>query len=135
MSRLATSFIMLALAATVTMSAPARAQLRGSTDSVPPFTAADRIVIERNEMLRSIADTHPALVRRALNALAALDDVQPRGALMPTEPQPAPRSPGNSTPASRNPDLDRLERSSPEAMNDLFQLLKQAGARRPRPSR
>ena len=131
MIQLATFLIILALATTVTMSAPARAQLRGPTDSVPTFTAADRVVIERNEMLRSIADTHPALVRRALNALAALDDVKPRGALMPTDPQPAPRPAGNS----RNPDLERLERSSPEAMNDLFQLLKQAGAGRPRPSR
>jgi len=135
MIQLATFLIILALATTVTMSAPARAQLRGPTDSVPTFTAADRVVIERNEMLRSIADTHPALVRRALNALAALDDVKPRGALMPTDPQPAPRPAGNSAPPSRNPDLERLERSSPEAMNDLFQLLKQAGAGRPRPSR
>jgi hypothetical protein len=122
-----------AMIAAFAMVDPALAQLRGSTDAAPVFSAADRVVIARNEMLRSIVEQEPQLVRRALDALAAIDDVQTRGALMPGDPQ-APSRPGRPTGPSNNPDLDRLERASPEAMNDLFQLLKQAG-NRTRPSR
>ena len=122
-------FPMLAVLAMVD---PARAQLRGSTDAPPVFSAAERVVIARNEMLRSVVEEEPRLVRRVLDALAAIDDVQTRGALMPGDAQAAP---GRPAVPSNNPDLDRLERASPEAMNDLFQLLKQAGNRRQRPSR
>jgi hypothetical protein len=121
--------------ASFAMIGPARAQLRGSTDAAAPFSAAERTVIARNEMLRSIADEEPALVRRVLDALAAIDNVQTRGAPMPSDPQIAPSRPGDAAGPSNNPDLDRLERSSPEAMNDLFQLLKQASGGRRRPTR
>ena len=34
-----------------------------------PFTIAEEAIIDRNEALRSIYETDPALVRRVLNAL------------------------------------------------------------------
>jgi hypothetical protein len=114
---------------------PARAQLRGSTDAPPEFSAADRAVIARNKLLASIVEEEPRLVRRALDALAAVDEVQTRTDLRPGSPRADQGRPGRSPEKSDNPDLDRLERSSPEAMNDLFQLLKQAGARRQKQSR
>jgi hypothetical protein len=115
---------------------PAHTQLRGSTDASPVFSEADRTVIERNETLRSIVKKEPALVRRVLDALAEIEEVQMRAGPMTNNPR-ATRTP-SGRPAgqpSSNPDLDRLERASPEAMNDLFQLLKRASGNRPRPSR
>jgi hypothetical protein len=112
--------------ASLAMVGHAGAQLRGSTDAAPLFSAADRVVIARNEMLRLIIEQDPWLVRRALDVLATIDDVQTR-----TAPSGAGRSAGQSS----NPDLDRLERASPEAMNDLLSVLKQASGSRLRPSR
>jgi uncharacterized membrane protein len=123
--------IALIIAACVMM-APARAQLRGAAEAPPQFSAADRAVIERNEMLRSIIEVEPALVRRVLDTLARTQDVQTPRDIRRETPRIAPRSPEPLLDRTKNPDLDRLERSSPEAMNDLFQLLKQASARRPR---
>jgi hypothetical protein len=120
--------------AALAMIAPARAQLRGSTDAPPVFSAADQVVIARNKLLASIVEQEPRLVRRALDALAA-DEVQTRTDLRPGSPRADQGRPGRPHEKSDNPDLDRLERSSPEAMNDLFQLLKQAGARRQKQSR
>ena len=100
----------------------ARAQQRDTTPATPQFSAADRAVIARNELLARIVDSDPALVRRALDLLDKLDEMPTRGPLEPSD----------------NPDLDRLSQAppgalnaSPEAVNDLFQLLKKAG----RPSR
>jgi hypothetical protein len=125
--------IVMTLAA-LAMGDPARAQLRGSTDAPPVFSVADQVVIARNKLLASIVEQEPRLVRRALDALAA-DEVQARTDLRPGSPRADQGRPGRPPEKSDNPDLDRLERSSPEAMNDLFQLLKQAGARRPKQSR
>jgi hypothetical protein len=111
------------------MIAPVRAQLPTAVNAAPQFSAADRVVIARNPMLRSVVEQEPALVRRVLDALAAIESVQPRSSLMPNDRQPIP-SPGEPAGTSSNPDLDRLERTSPEAANDLFQLLKQAATRR-----
>jgi hypothetical protein len=121
--------------AALAMVDPARAQLRGSTDAPPMFSAADQAVIARNKLLASIVEQEPRLVRRALDALAAVDDVQTRTDLRPGSPRADQGRPGRPSEKSDNPDLDRLERASPEAMNDLFQLLKQAGARRQKQSR
>jgi hypothetical protein len=116
------------------MIAPACAQLPAPANAAPTFSAADRIVIARNQMLQSIVEQEPALVRRVLDALAAIENVQPRSSAMPNDSQAAPGPPSGPGGTSSNPDLDRLERTSPEAANDLFQLLKQAATRR-RPSR
>jgi hypothetical protein len=63
------------LLASFAISDPALAQLRGSAEA---FSAADRAVIARNELLRSAVEKDPALVRRVLDALANLDDAQAR---------------------------------------------------------
>ena len=124
------------ISAVLVLNDPAGAQLRAWAESAAEFSAADRAVIERNEMLRSIVDVEPALVRRVLDALARIDAVQTRSELQQERPR-ATRKPASTErpfDEAKNPDLERLDRSSPEAMNDLFQLLKQA-ASRPRPSR
>jgi|SRR6516165_8382728 len=103
-----------------------RAQQRGLTSTAPQFSESDRAVIARNELLADLVDRNPILVRRTLDALKELGDMQTRGAL---------------ERASKNPDVDRLIRTpaetfaSPEAANDLFQLLKQASRSRPQPAR
>jgi hypothetical protein len=102
------------------------AQQRGLTSTAPQFSSADRAVIARNELLAYLVDQNPILVRRALDALKELGDMQTRGAL---------------ERPSKNPDVDRLIQTppetfaSPEAANDLFQLLKQASRSRPQPAR
>jgi len=105
-------FAVMALA----MGDDACAQQRGSTSATPEFSAVDRAIIARNKSLERLVDRDPALVRRVLDALKEAGDLQTRGAL---------------ERPSDDPDLDRAE-ASPEASNDLFQLLKQV---RPRPSR
>ena len=89
----------------------------------PAFTAQDRTVIERNATLKGLVGRDPGLVRRVLDAIAAeprpseqVAGAMERDAVL-TTPPPKP---------SRNPDLDNLERSSPEAAHDLFQLIKKA---------
>ncbi len=100
--------------------------------AAPVFSATDRQIIARNALLSGAVKNEPAVVRRALDALAKLDEGQMRAGVMlegskaGTTPQ---KRPGE--PPSKNPDLDRLERASPEALDDLFQLLKQAS--RPKP--
>ena len=86
------------------------------------FGPADRAIIGRNESLRRDVDRDPAAVRRALDTLAAKQ--------MPGEGKPGARSREGSLDdlfdEATDPDLDRLERASPEAAYDLFQILKKA---------
>jgi len=91
----------------------ARADLIGHPDAPPAFDAKDAQVIERNATLRSLKETDPWLVRRTLDALAK-----------------APAPTNTSTAAGDpDPDLERL-RTSPEALNDLFQVFKAAAKQR-----
>ncbi len=99
---------------------PAFADIR-HTGARPEFTAADRVIIDRNTALGALVNRDPWLVRRVLDAIAkaatkpAADEFErstPR-----REPAPNP---------AQNPDLDNLGRSSPEAAHDLFQLIKRA---------
>jgi hypothetical protein len=119
-----------ALLASLTMTDMADAELRGLPDGSPAFSDADRAVIARNKLLSSIVQQEPWLVRRVLDALASngMRADPPRdtkgGLSDPDRPGP-----------SDNPDLDRLQHASPEAINDLFQLLKQASGGKPRPAR
>jgi hypothetical protein len=93
----------------------------------PVFTVQDQAVIERNATVKGLVDRDPWLVRRILDAIAAAEPLPAPGA------GPSARSAivSDQTPApTRNPDLDHLERSSPEAAHDLFQLIKKASGNR-----
>ncbi|PWT89666.1 MAG: hypothetical protein C5B56_06715 [Proteobacteria bacterium] len=112
----------LLLAASVILAdGPAAAQAPRTSGQV--FSASERQIIDRNELLAAAVTRDPQLVRRALDAIAALDEMRAGAVAEDRE--------GKREPAPKNPDLDRLERASPEAVNDLFQLLKQAGRTRP----
>ena len=87
----------------------ARADLVGPPDAPPAFDAKDTQIIDRNATLRSLKETDPWLVRRTLDALAKA---------------PAPAN-ASTTAGDPDPDLERL-RTSPEALNDLFQVFKAA---------
>jgi len=91
----------------------ARADLIGHPDAPPAFDAKDTQIIERNATLRSLKETDPWVVRRTLDALAKT---------------PAPAN-ASQKPGDPDPDLDRL-RTSPEALNDLFQVFKAAAKQR-----
>ncbi len=96
----------------------------GATDQGkrPIFSPQDRIIIERNASLKGLVNRDPWLVRRALDTIAA--DAQPQPVVRDMkEGQVVGEQP---SPPSRNPDLDHLERTSPEAAHDLFQLIKKA---------
>ena len=97
--------------------------------NVLQFTAADEIIIARNEVTRDLRRTHPRDLRRILDALAFAN--VKRNDDPDFHRRPARRVPQNNNaerPAfdpERNPDLEIYQRSSPEAAHDLFQLLKQ----------
>jgi len=100
------------------------------------FTIAEEAVIERNEALRSVYRTDPALVRLALNAMKSRGPgkEKQRDVFGPGSPgQPGPRDPaqpGEEIDPAANPDLAIFQRGSPEAAHDLFQLLKKAAGRK-----
>lgn len=100
------------------------------------FSIAEEAIIERNEALRSVYETDPALVRRVLNALKSggqskdkqRDVFGPQG---PGDPgRTDPTRPGADIDPATNPDLAIFQRGSPEAAHDLFQLLKKAASRK-----
>lgn len=120
------------------MSLLAGATLQPASAAPRPFTIAEEAIIERNEALRSIYETDPALVRRVLDALKSpaksrdkqrnvfgpkVPGGQPPGPIDPSEP-------GAEFDPATNPDLAILQRGSPEAAHDLFQLLKKASGRK-----
>jgi hypothetical protein len=121
----------LALAMAV-ISDPGAAELRGTPEGSPLFTPAEVAVIARNAALINALQEHPWTVRRLLDALAAVEagadaSSSPRGE---NARGAARRSPGEapSLDPQANPDLDQLQRSSPEAVLDLFEILKKAQA-------
>jgi hypothetical protein len=111
--------LLLALALPAT---PALADLVHS-NAPPEFTVDEQTVIHRNAALDGLVRRDPWLVRRVLDAIVRSNaetapDFSDRTAVRrryerPAEPE-------------RNPDLDHLGRSSPEAAHDLFLLIKKA---------
>lgn len=103
-----------------------------------PFTIAEEAIIERNEALRAVYETDPALVRRVLNALKSRGQSKDKqrdvfGQKVPGGQHsgpPDPTEPGADIDPATNPDLAILQRGSPEAAHDLFQLLKKASGRK-----
>lgn len=106
----------LAIALVVLFASSAVADLVGSSPP-PTFTPEEQMTINRNPSLREASKSNPWVVRRILDALentasSGIDNKSP-----------AASSDGNET----DQDIDRMRRASPEAVHDLFQLLKQAG--------
>ena len=99
------------------LSEPVAAELRGSPEGPPVFTAAEVAVITRNAVLSALIQDNPWAVRRVLDALAAVSTTPSNGSK---------RAVGSAAPADAtidplaNPDLDQLQRVSPEALLDLF---------------
>jgi hypothetical protein len=115
------------------ISDPGAAEVRGTPEAPPLFTPAEVTVIARNAALVNVLQEHPWTVRRLLDALAAVEadagtsssaphGENARGTVR--------RSPGEAPPLDPqvNPDLEQLQRSSPEAVLDLFEILKRAQA-------
>ena len=105
------------------LSEPAAAELRGTPEEPPVFTAAEVAVISRNAVLAALIQDNPWAVRRVLDALASVrttPDNASKGAVGSAAPADATLDP------VANPDLDQLRRVSPEALLDLFRLLKEA---------
>jgi len=102
---------------------PAAAEPRGGLEGPPVFTAAEVVVITRNAVLSTLIRDNPWAVRQVLDALAAVDTTPESGGK---------RAVGSAPPIDvaldplTNPDLDQLQRASPEALVDLFKLLKEA---------
>lgn len=125
-------FLLLTIAVLISAD-PAIAQLRDGSSGPPSFSAAERGIIERNAALKALVESDPLVVRRAIDAVAALDARSADGAATP-EPRTrgiGPRDPSVTLDPVANPDLNRLQMASPEAAYDLFQLLKQAGSGKP----
>lgn len=100
-----------------------------------PFTIAEEAIIDRNEALRSVYETDPALVRRVLNALKSRGQSKDKqrdvfGPGNPGSGRHDPTQPGAEIDPATNPDLAIFQRGSPEAAHDLFQLLKKASGRK-----
>jgi hypothetical protein len=104
-----------------------------SPSAISGFNLAEEVVIARNDLLSELLGQDPQAVRKIMNAIGemkkqAAPDPQPntkyRNVLrdqsgkeeLPIDPH-------------RNPDLNLyLQRASPEAAYDLFQILKRVGA-------
>jgi hypothetical protein len=125
---------LLLLTIAILMSAdPALAQMRDGSAGPPSFSVSERGIIERNAALKWLVESDPWVVRRAIDAMAAIDAPSAGGAAQP-EPRTrgiGPRDPAATIDPLANPDLNRLQLASPEAAYDLFQLLKQAGSGKP----
>lgn len=113
------------------------AMLQPASAAPRPFTIAEEAIIERNEALRTVYQTDPALVRRVLNAMKSRGQSKDRqrDVFGPKAPDDRPadrRDPAEPMPPidpAANPDLAIFQRASPEAAHDLFQLLKRAAGR------
>jgi hypothetical protein len=108
----------LAAALTALVVSPACADLQGSPAS-PSFTREELVIINRNASLQEMSKSNPWMVRRLLDAM---EKAEPGSTTS--------QSPARSDETSDDPDLDRMQRASPEAVHDLFQLLKQAGEKK-----
>lgn len=117
---------LLAILVAMLLTEPAVAELQGVRTRDPTFTQAEIVIIGRNAALSQILNTDPWLVRKLLDAAASADQNHtgspPSVADGPSHEDAVPVDP------NENPDLPQLQRASPEAVHDLFQLLKQAGA-------
>lgn len=91
---------------------------------VPEFSAEELEIIDRNETLAKIVLIDPWAVRRFLDALEDYDEDKGDDISEPES-------------DASDPDIDRMQRASPEAAHDLLQIIKEAaggGTLRSQPS-
>lgn len=98
---------------------PALADLQGARADVPTFTGEETAVIGQSAALSGLLRSDPWIVRKLLDAIGEVRS----GSLNPP--------PSLSLSGKDDPELEQIQRSSPEAIHDLFQLLKQAGGKKP----
>jgi hypothetical protein len=92
------------------------------------FTAQEQTIIARNAALSELVGRDPQLVRRVLDAIASAETMRAAPSLDLSDGKPGG---GGQTPdPPHNPDLQQLERVSPEAALDLFQRIKRASGNR-----
>jgi hypothetical protein len=126
---------LMVLAVAIAMIAePAHAELQGVPKSAPEFTSDEMVIISRNAVLSGIVKEDPWVVRNLLDAIDHGDD-QARASNNVVEPPLPPSQPPDSFDPNENPDVERLQRASPEAVHDLFQLLKQAAEKKQTPAK
>jgi hypothetical protein len=111
---------LIAVAVIALLTDPAFADLQGISTGAPTFTRDEIIIINRNATLSELSKYNPWIVRKFLDAI---EKAASGKSLSPPPPSPG----GNEA----DPDMDRMQRASPEAVHDLFQLLKQAGDKKP----
>jgi hypothetical protein len=106
---------------------PATADLRGVRTGAPAFSQEELAIIHRNQTLSRIVQIDPWTVRELLDSV----DEEVKGRSVQTRqsiaPAPPPREPIDP---NADPDLERMQRASPEAVHDLFQLLKRASQKK-----
>jgi hypothetical protein len=101
MSRKRLAALLIALAV---LSEPAAAELRGTPEGAPVFTAVEIAVITRNAVLSALIQDNPWAVRRVLDALAAISTTRIMGASAPSGARrlPMPQSIRSPIPISTN---------------------------------
>ncbi len=104
---------------------PARAELRGVPTGTPDFTKDELQIISRNQALSQVAKIDPWVVRKLLDTLDKFDE-RPSITNRAADPLKSTRQTPEIFDSHTNPDAERLQRASPEAIHDLFQLIKQA---------
>jgi hypothetical protein len=116
--------VMLVLVAAM-ITDPGRAELQSISKRVPEFTNDEWTVITRNAALSEVVKENPWIVRNLL------DSIDPQRNLKGGEKTQVPsEGPPDSFNPKENPDADSLQRASPEAVHDLFQLLKLAAEKK-----
>jgi ribonuclease D len=100
----------------------------GEVDHPTSFTKDERAIILRNEVLARLAKTNPGAVHQVVAKIMSTKRENTVGDLAD-----ATNSTSRELDAKKNPDLDQLLRSSPEASHDLFLLLKQAAVSKGKP--
>jgi hypothetical protein len=105
------------------MADPGLAELQRAPKTAPTFTKDELAIITRNVALSEVVKNDPWVVRKLLDAIhPGHPPVSTQAMEAPLSPEPPP----DSFDPNENPDVARLQRVSPEAVHDLFQLLKQA---------
>jgi hypothetical protein len=102
-------------------------------ESARRFTLSEEVIIARNDALTALLPIDPDGVRRILDALEAVKRAPDGGRTPPPQTfRDVLGGPGGETlriDPARNPDLNQLlQRGSPEAAYDLFQILKRVGS-------